>query len=224
MPASAQWYARSVILTGALVLAAAIVSGPAAITGATILCLALALIAATLKIGLPGVAGTLSPINMPILYASGELSLAETLGIAALAGFVQCIWRSKTRPDATQMAFNAATMSLAAGLSREIGLSATPRRTFLYYIVAAIVLQVVNALSVATILALLCRMPVYRVWRHCHLWSFPYEISAGAFAGLWAQSPFGPGFTSATMAAILLYLMTLFYGEVVRRIGSPIES
>ena len=60
--------------------------------------LALAVAASTLKIRLPHLQGTITPAFVLVLLAIAQLSLAETVVVAALGGAVQVLWRPARRP------------------------------------------------------------------------------------------------------------------------------
>ena len=79
--------------------------------------LALAVVASTLKIRLPHVCGTLTPAFVLVLAAIAQLSLAETVLMAAVTGVVQVLWRPAVRPTLAQALFNPASLSLSAALA-----------------------------------------------------------------------------------------------------------
>jgi len=183
----------------------------------------LALIAATFKVRIPGMTSAISPVAVPILFAAGTLGWQAGAVIAASSAVVMCLWRPKTTPTLLQVAFNSATMTLSVVLATQAANLATPAGTFVWFVAAAVVFQVTNVLLVAVILSLLGEgVSLSSLWRNCHLWSFPYELAAGLFAGLWAQAGPLPAISALPVGAIglacvLLYLMSVFYGEVVDR-------
>ena len=180
-------------------------------------CLALALVGAAFKVRVPGIAGTLSPSCVPILFAVGTMTWQETVVIALLAAFVQCLWRAQRRPTLLQIAFNAAALSLSSGIAYAVSHSLAARAPLVLFAAAALVYQVANAAAVATILCLLEGGPLSSVWRNCHLWSFPYHLAGGAVALVWAQAAMPAGVSVSVLVALTLYLMKTFYGEIVAR-------
>ena len=73
-----------------------------------------ALVAAGLKVSLPGITGTMSVSYVFILIGIAELSLGEAVLIAALSTVLQSIWHAKRRPQMIHLVFNAASISLAS--------------------------------------------------------------------------------------------------------------
>jgi hypothetical protein len=223
MPKQALLFASIVALAGAGVVAAACVSWPPLAIGPFLARAGLALLAATLKVRIPGVTGAISPVAAPILLAAGTLGWQAAALIAAASAMLQCVWRPKTRPSLLQVAFNLATMTLAAVLATQAANFATPPGAFVWFIAAAIVFQAINVVLISTILCLLGEgVSLQSLWRNCHMWSFPYQLAAGLFAGLWAQA--GPLMAGSSMplgaialAAGVLYLMNGFYREIVDR-------
>jgi len=79
--------------------------------------LVIALVAARLKLKLPGLNGNMS-VNLPfILIAIVELSLFEALVIALVSTVAQCFPSNGGKPKALQTLFNASTMAVAVGLA-----------------------------------------------------------------------------------------------------------
>jgi hypothetical protein len=75
--------------------------------------LLIAILAARLKVRLPGITGTMSVNFLFILLGILELGFAETLALATAAILVQCFYRD--RPSPLQVTFNlSAAVSIAA--------------------------------------------------------------------------------------------------------------
>jgi len=148
--------------------------------------LGLALIAAVLKVRLPGITGTLTVNYVFVLIGLADLTLPECLIAATLATVVQCLAHAKARPSPVQVMFNVANISLsviACGLvfaspyllAHGIGL--LMRLTF-----ASIVYFFLHTFAVASIIALTESKSLFRVWRECYLWVFPFFFLGAAFA------------------------------------------
>ncbi len=229
MPKQALIFAIIVSLAGACIVAAAGLTWPNVAPGSFLICAALALLAATLKVRIPGMVGAISPVAVPILFAGGTLGWQAAALIAAATGILQSVWRPKIKPIPIQIVFNGATIAIAATLGTLAANLVTARGIFVWFIAAAVVFQVSNAMLVSGVLSLLGEsISLVALWRNCHLWSFPYQLTAGLFAGLWAQA--GPltasnvaPFTAVALAGALLYLMNVFYGEIVERSGARAE-
>ena len=108
-------YAWTVIAIGIAVLACAALGWQSSNRGAMLTCLGLAALAATFKVKLPKLTGTISPAFLFLLVSVATGSWSETVAIGVVSAIVQCLWRAKTRPGALQLAFNASTMPIAAG-------------------------------------------------------------------------------------------------------------
>ncbi len=205
------------VIAGGGTVAAALLLGSSASDSAFLLCLGLALLGATLKVPVPGMTGAISPSVVPILFAIGTRSWQETVLIAALAGITQCLWRPRRTPTALQVLFNGANLALSAGVAYAIARRGAASAPLSLFLVAAIVFQLLDTLSAATVLSLLEETPLRALWRNCHLWSFPYILASGGFAAAWAQASVPANLSAAVICAIVLYLMSTFYREIVTR-------
>src|SRR6266508_3696801 len=74
-----------------------------------------ALLAACFKVRLPGMQGTISISFVVVLIGVAELSLPETLVMAAVVAVMQSVWKCKRRPQAVQVLFNSAVLVISAG-------------------------------------------------------------------------------------------------------------
>jgi diguanylate cyclase (GGDEF)-like protein/putative nucleotidyltransferase with HDIG domain len=149
--------------------------------------LAVALLASSLKIKLPGINGTMSVNFLFILLGVLELSFGETLVIGFAAVLVQSYWKSSNLksihvifnlsqlPVGTAAAFGAYKLVTTHGLDRNAPLA---------LLLVAIAYFVVNTLAMATIIRLTEGKPVLKVWSETYFWSFPYYIVGAAIAGL----------------------------------------
>ena len=75
---------------------------------------AIAILASTLKIRLPGMESTMSVHFLFVLLGTLELSLGETLVIGCSAALVQSLWLTTRRPEAIKVIFNVLSMSATA--------------------------------------------------------------------------------------------------------------
>jgi hypothetical protein len=150
--------------------------------------LALAVLAAALKVRLPGLASTLSLSFVVFLVAIVQLTYAETIVIAATATIVQTRWKAQQRPRPVQVAFNAACMVLSVSapyLACRILLApmlATSLSAPLF--IATTLLYGTNTLLIAGILCLAERRPLRGLWQECYWWSFPYYVVGASAAAL----------------------------------------
>lgn len=229
MPKRALIFASIVSLSGAGVVVAALLAWPPQMLGLLLVSATLAFLAATMKVQIPGMTGAISPVGVPLLFAAGTLGWQGAAVMAAAAGILQCVWRPRVRPTPIQIAFNGAVLALGVGLAVQGANLVTAPGSLAWYVAAALVFQISNVLLVSVVLSLLGEgVSLGSLWRNCHLWSFPYELAAGVFAGLWAEAgPFtASGLTALvtiSLAAALLYLMSMFYREIANRGGSGRE-
>ena len=145
----------------------------------------LAVLTSRMKIKLPGLNGNMS-VNLPfLLIAAVQLSLFESLLIAAASTLAQCFPKAGSKPNTVQILFNVSIVSLAIGLGslcfqyklfvREALISAS----LLMTIVTAVVF-LAQTIPVAAIISLTEGAKILRIWSSIFLLSFPYYLlSAG---------------------------------------------
>jgi hypothetical protein len=183
--------------------------------------LVLAVIASTLKIRLPLMRGTLTPAFVLVLAAIAQLSLAETMVMAAVTGVVQVLWRSAQRPSPAQLLFNPASLALSAAVAHSfcrvvlgpwlgssvVGLLA----------VSALVMYSSNTLMVATVMALVDRKPLSNVWQLCYFWSLPYYLVGAAAAGIMTATSRTADWPPSLLVLPLMGLVYISYRMQVRQ-------
>src|SRR5580704_8258185 len=74
---------------------------------------ALAVIAAILKVRLPGITGTLTVNYVFVLIGLADLSLPECMIAGTMATVLQCLIHAKSRPGITQVLFNVANIAIS---------------------------------------------------------------------------------------------------------------
>src|SRR5204862_4014875 len=75
--------------------------------------LCLAVPAASLKVSLPGITGTMSVLFVLLLASIVDLGLPETVIIGITCILIQSFWRAKVRPRPVQLAFSVANIAIA---------------------------------------------------------------------------------------------------------------
>src|SRR6202047_1513780 len=150
--------------------------------------LAVAVLASSLKVQLPGIDGTMSVNFLFILLGVMELSLPETLVIGCTATLVQSVWHARNRLDPVKVLFNVFGMMANASafcylschwLDGRMG-SNKP----ILLMVAALVFFLANTLPISVVIALTENKSSRRVWSECYFWSFPYYLVGAAAVGL----------------------------------------
>jgi diguanylate cyclase (GGDEF)-like protein/putative nucleotidyltransferase with HDIG domain len=150
--------------------------------------LAVAVLASSLKVQLPGIDGTMSVNFLFILLGVMELTLPETLLIGCTATLVQSVWQARNRLDPVKVLFNVFGMMANASalcyasyhwLGAKVG-SSKP----LLLMAAALVFFLANTLPISVVIALTESKSSRKVWSNCYFWSFPYYLVGAAVVGL----------------------------------------
>jgi diguanylate cyclase (GGDEF)-like protein/putative nucleotidyltransferase with HDIG domain len=150
--------------------------------------LAVAVLASSLKVQLPGIDGTMSVNFLFILLGVMELTLPETLLIGCTATLVQSVWHARNRLDPVKVLFNVFGMMANASalcyvsyhsLDGRMGISRP-----ILLMVAALVFFLANTLPISVVIALTESKSSRKVWKECYFWSFPYYLVGAAAVGL----------------------------------------
>ncbi|MGA2810448.1 MAG: hypothetical protein ABSG16_03540 [Candidatus Acidiferrum sp.] len=183
--------------------------------------LLLGLAAATWKVKLPGITGTISGSFLFILVAVSAFSFSETTLLAATVALLQCFWRARKNPQAVQVVFNVATLSVSAGvawLSAHALLQAFRSQSLILLLVpAAVLFFVADTGLVSGVIALVEQKKFTTVWHECHGWSFPYYVLGAALAALITVSSRATGWTASLFIVPAMYLVYSYYRFYVER-------
>jgi putative nucleotidyltransferase with HDIG domain len=150
--------------------------------------LLLTIVASLLKSVLPGSDGTVSVVFVFFLVGICNMTLSETMVLAAVATVVQCFWHARNRLSFVHFAFNLAQLALAITASywtyillfSHVFHSKAP----LPLLVSAIVFFLFNSIPVATVVALAENISIIEKWDRSYSWTFPYYLIGAAIAGL----------------------------------------
>jgi putative nucleotidyltransferase with HDIG domain len=147
-----------------------------------------ALLASALKVGLPGIEGTLSVNFIFTQLGILELSLPETL-LIGLAGTVgQFYWRNARQIKPIQLIFNVSQVAVcsaaAYGAYQLMATRVLHAPGPLALVVAAITQFLCNTTALSTIIGLTEAKSIRKVWGENHLWLLPYYMVGAAAAGL----------------------------------------
>jgi hypothetical protein len=184
--------------------------------------LLLSLLAATLKLRLPGLTGTMSVGFVLVLLSISELTLPETMLIACSGVVVQCLWRAKPMPASVQVLFSASAVAISLLLAYECSrlvrsqLHAEPIPIILA--VSTCLYFMANSLLVSGVLSAVRREPLHAVWQQCYLFASPYYLLGGAVAGLIAASSREFGWKPALSILPVMGLIYLFYRLYLARL------
>jgi diguanylate cyclase (GGDEF)-like protein/putative nucleotidyltransferase with HDIG domain len=188
---------------------------------------ALALIAATLKVRLPGITGTLTVNYVFVLIGLSDLSLPECMIAGTLATVVQCLAHAKSRPGLTQMLFNVANITIATVACGAVfysqyllahGIGLLMRLTF-----AAITYFILNTFAVTAIISLTESKSFLRVWRECYLWVFPFFFMRAGLAWGFHYMAARFGWQAAMLALPGIYILYAAYRFYLGRLQDEKE-
>jgi putative nucleotidyltransferase with HDIG domain len=150
--------------------------------------LLLTIVASALKTVLPASEGTVSVNFVFFLVGICNMTLSETLVLAAVATAVQCFWRARKRLSFVHFAFNLSQLALAITAAYWTYIALFSRvfhsRAPLPLLVAAIVFFLLNSIPVATVVALADNTSIIKKWDAGYSWTFPYYLIGAAIAGL----------------------------------------
>ena len=173
---------------GMVVLASAVLHWQSADLTRFVCYLAVALLASSLKVQLPGIDGTMSVNFLFILLGVVELSLPETLVIGCTATLLQSVWQTRNRLDPIKVVFNVLGMMANASalcylsyhwLAARLGANKP-----IPLMMAALVFFLANTLPISIVIALTEGKSSRKVWSECYFWSFPYYLVGAAAVGL----------------------------------------
>jgi len=148
---------------------------------------AMAMLCSGLKVGLPGVQGTMSVSYVTVLLGVVELGLAEALLMGFCATMVQCFWRAKQRPAAIQVLFNHAAIAIAISVAYSVQhvswppLARFPPASLLVLTASAYFLA--NTVSMSLVIAFTEGKRVLTVWKDCYFCSLPHYLLGASIAG-----------------------------------------
>jgi hypothetical protein len=225
MPSNAKIYISLVSAAGLAAMAYAFLDSPWSHDGFRFCTyLLLSLLAATLKLRLPGITGTMSIGFVLVLFGISELTLPETMLIACAGVVAQCLWRATRRPALVQLLFNVSAVAVSLIVAYEC--SQFVRTQFhaesisIVLAVATCLYFVANSLLVSGVISLTGREPVRAIWQQCYLFAFPYYLLGGAVAGLMAASGRELGWKPPLLMLPLMGLTFLFYRFYLARLAT----
>src|SRR6202451_2099904 len=188
--------------------------------------LAVAILASSLKVQLPGIDGTMSVNFLFILLGVMELSLPETLLIGCMATLVQSVWNARNRLDPVKVLFNVFMMVNASALcyASYHGLDARMGRNRpILLLVAALVFFLANTLPVSIVISLTEGKSSRKVWKECYFWSFPYYLVGAAAVGLVGIVNRSAGWETSLLVLPLIYWVYRSYRLYLGRLEAEKE-
>jgi diguanylate cyclase (GGDEF)-like protein/putative nucleotidyltransferase with HDIG domain len=186
MPRAAKLYVFATLLAGLGTLIAGLMSWHPDNLTRFICFFLIANLASGFKVHLPGITGTMSANFLFVLISVTTMSLPESLIIACTGTVLQCVWRSKSRPDLVKVLFNVASIAMAITAAsywyRLPWFASQGIKQPFILLLAACVYFVANTMPVAAIVCLTEKKALLKTWRECYFWSFPYYLVGAALA------------------------------------------
>jgi diguanylate cyclase (GGDEF)-like protein/putative nucleotidyltransferase with HDIG domain len=150
--------------------------------------LAIAMLASTMKVRLPGIESTMSVHFLFVLLGILELSLAETLVIGCAAALMQSFWKTKQRPQTLKVVFNVLSMTANAVYLSYVAYHSAERALKssgpLLLLIVACSYFIMNTVPLSVVIALSQRSSLRRIWSETYFWSFPYYVVGAVLVGL----------------------------------------
>ncbi len=184
--------------------------------------LAIALLASTLKVRLPGMESTMSVHFLFVLLGVLELSLGETLIIGCAATLIQSLWKTKHRPEAIKVAFNVLGMAAPAIFLTYKAYNSwgvhSAREIPVFLLITACTYFVANTLPVSIVIALSTHTSFRKIWSETFFWSLPYNLVGAAVVGVISWVDHYIGWQSALLAMPLMYWVYRSYHLYLSRL------
>jgi len=148
--------------------------------------LVLAILAAGLKVNLPGIRGTMSVCFLFVFIGIADLSATETLALACAGTLVQCLWKSKQKPKLLQVVFSVANTGIAVTLAYSFyhwsALLRIGNIGPLLLIATGLVYYALNTVPIAEVISLSEGKRFSETWHNCYFWSFPFYLVGASIA------------------------------------------
>jgi putative nucleotidyltransferase with HDIG domain len=184
----------------------------------------IALVAATLKVTIPGITGTLSVNYVIVLIGLTELSLPECLFAGTVAAIVQCYAHAQRRPSAIQLLFNVANFGISIVCCQSVYSSPYLRAqglgTLMLLTLSSIAYFLMNTFAVTGIISLTESKSLLRIWKECYLWSFPFFFIGAGIAWAFHRVAALYGWQIATLGLPGIYILYSAYRFYLGRLQS----
>lgn len=228
MSSSVMSFVTATSAVGLLVLWSALIHFHAAEPWQFLCYLAVATLASTLKVRLPGMESTMSVHFLFVLLGAIELSLGETLILGCTATLVQSTWRTRQRPEVVKVGFNVLGMSAPAiyltyrTYHAYHGHNAKLLAVFL--LLTACTYFVANTLPVSIVIALSTRSSFRSIWSNTFFWSLPYYLVGAGLVGLVAFISRQMGWAAALLVFPLMYWFYRSYHKYLSKLEAQTQS
>ncbi len=182
---------------------------------------ALAMLASTMKIRLPGFKTTISTNFAFILVGIALYTFGETVLIGLGGALVQSLWKTQTRPKLLQVLFNAACLTVCTAAafwtSHNVPALLGLNSMAAMMVLGACVYMALKPGLVSIVISLAEGRPLRELWFSCYEWTFPYFVVGAAVAGLAAAAGRGTNFGVALLVVPVMYFVYVYYRMRIMR-------
>lgn len=190
---------------------------------------ALAMLASTMKIRLPGFKTTISTNFVFILIGIALFSFGETVLIGLGGALVQSLWKTQQRPKLVQVLFNAACLtvctSAAFWTSHAIPAMLGLQSVAVMMVLGAAAYVALNTGLVSLVISLAEGRSLNQVWPSCYEWTFPYFLVGAAVAGLASTVGQGTNLGTSLLVLPVMYFVYVYYRmHILRAVLENISS
>ena len=183
--------------------------------------LSIAVVAAGLKVFLPGVNGNMSVSYFFVLLCMMDFSYPETMLLACVSMVVQTVWHPRHEVKVLHLLFNLASAALAVSAGCALYHLMDGRgQVVLSIALSATAYFLTNSVSIAAVVALTESRDIRQIWREYYLWTFPYYLVGGAIAGLISLCTRQFGWETSVMSLPLVYVVFRSYRLYLGRLES----
>jgi len=189
--------------------------------------LAVAVIAAGIRLSLPTVTGTLSVNFVFVLIGLIALSRSETMLLGLLVTLIQCLWKPPRKPTRFQLWFNLANVSLSVTAMTQVysiwSFTDLSIDAPLRLLLATFVYFVINGLNVAVAISFSEGKSIAAAWRECNLYTMPYYLIGAIAAGSFSFLKQAAGWPVLLFFVPFIYLLYRDYRLYLLRLASEKE-
>ncbi|MGA3024000.1 MAG: HD domain-containing phosphohydrolase [Bryobacteraceae bacterium] len=183
--------------------------------------LALALIAAGLKVSLPSIPGTMSVSYVFVLLSIMDFSFPETVLLACLAMIVQSLWHARRRLKLIQILFSVGNVAVAVAMGDALYRVGSGSGKVLFRVaVAAAAYFLASTMAIAVVVALTESRNARKVWQECYMWTFPYYLLGAGIAALVSVCNHRLGWQTTVLALPVVYVIFRSYRLYLDRLES----
>jgi diguanylate cyclase (GGDEF)-like protein/putative nucleotidyltransferase with HDIG domain len=184
--------------------------------------LAMALVAAGLKVVLPGTNTSVAVGFLFILLGVVELSLPEVMIIALASTLAQCLWKMSRPAPFVRIIFNVfGVMAPATWVCYWVYSHAGTligTRMPLRILVATCAFFLANTLPIAAIITLAEGRPFRKTWTECYFWSFPCYLAGAALVCIIHYVDQQAGWQAALLSLPVVYWIYRSYRIYLERL------